>query len=134
MRRMVCGSARTTFGLQSKNVHMLLLLKRKLTTSLVTVTRTFPISGKYSPEAKGIYNLVEKMQEECIEMIKPGAVFLDIHLHAVEVATAGLIKLGFLVGGTYEEIYGSRAAVAFFPHGVSHATASKSQIKSLTTL
>jgi Xaa-Pro dipeptidase len=59
------------------------------------------------------------MQEECIEMVKPGVNFLDIHLHAVQVATAGLMGLNLLVGGTYKEIYQSRAAVAFFPHGVS---------------
>jgi Xaa-Pro dipeptidase len=36
------------------------------------VTRTFPISGKWTPEAKSIYDIVAKMQEECIEMVKPG--------------------------------------------------------------
>jgi Xaa-Pro dipeptidase len=60
------------------------------------------------------------MQDECIEMVKPGTIFLDIHLHAIAVATAGLLKLGLLVDGTYEEIYKSRAAVAFFSHGVSN--------------
>lgn len=84
------------------------------------VTRTFPISGEYTTEAKEIYDLVTQMQDECIEMVKPGAIFLDIHLHAITVATAGLLKLGLLRDGTYEEIFKSRAAVAFFPHGLGH--------------
>lgn len=36
------------------------------------VTRTFPISGKWTPEAKSIYDIVAKMQDECIAMVKPG--------------------------------------------------------------
>jgi Xaa-Pro dipeptidase len=36
------------------------------------VTRTFPISGTWTTEAKGIYDIVAKMQEECIAMVKPG--------------------------------------------------------------
>lgn len=35
------------------------------------VTRTFPISGKWTPEAKGVYDIVAEMQRECIEMVKP---------------------------------------------------------------
>jgi Xaa-Pro dipeptidase len=39
------------------------------------VTRTFPISGKYTPEAQAVYDIVAQMQEECIGMIQPGADF-----------------------------------------------------------
>jgi Xaa-Pro dipeptidase len=42
------------------------------------VTRTFPISGAFTPEAQDIYNLVASMQEECIAMIKPGVDFRSI--------------------------------------------------------
>jgi len=84
------------------------------------VTRTFPISGEFTTEAKEVYDIVARMQEECIDLVKPGASYLDIHLHSLKIATAGLMKLGLLVGGTHEEIYESRAAVAFFPHGLGH--------------
>jgi Xaa-Pro dipeptidase len=83
------------------------------------VTRTFPISGEFTPEAKKIYDLVAKMQEECISMVKPGADFIKINQHAVKVATEGLLDLGLLVNGTLGEVYESHAAIAFFPHGVS---------------
>jgi len=82
------------------------------------VTRTFPISGEFTPEAKAIYDLVAKMQEECIAMVKPKADFRNIHIHAHEVATEGLMKLGLLHNGSYEELFLSRASVAFFPHGL----------------
>lgn len=82
------------------------------------VTRTFPISGEFTPEAKEIYAIVAKMQDECIEMVRPGANFRDIQQHAMKVATAGLIELGLLVDGTFKEICKAEAALAFFPHGV----------------
>jgi Xaa-Pro dipeptidase len=85
------------------------------------VTRTFPISGTFTPEAKEIYDIVAQMQDECIKMCKPGVNFRAIHMHAHLIATTGLIKLGVLHNGTPMEIYRSGASVAFFPHGVSSA-------------
>lgn len=81
------------------------------------VTRTFPISGKFTSEAKEIYDLVAKMQEECIDMVKPGASYRDIHLHAHFVATEGLIDLKILKGN-FEDVLKSGASMAFFPHGL----------------
>ena len=82
------------------------------------VTRTFPISGKFTPEAKAIYDLVEKMQEECIKMVKPNANYRDIDMHAHKVATLGLMELGILHNGTFEELFAAGASVMFLPHGV----------------
>ena len=82
------------------------------------VTRTFPISGKYSQEATAIYDIVAKMQDDCIKMVKPKANYRDIHMHAHKVATLGLMELGLLHNGTFEELSAIGASVAFFPHGV----------------
>lgn len=87
------------------------------------VTRTFPISGDYSKEAKEIYDIVAKMQEECIDMVKPGANYREIHLHAHKVATEELMKLG-LLKGDFDELYKAGAAVAFFPHGLGRKSSS----------
>ncbi|KAF4637907.1 hypothetical protein G7Y89_g171 [Cudoniella acicularis] len=84
------------------------------------VTRTFPISGKWTKEAKEIYDIVEQMQEECIKMVKPGVNYLAIHMHAHEVATKGLLKLGILQNGTYDELFWSGISRAFFSHGLGH--------------
>ncbi|KAM3082898.1 hypothetical protein ACMFMF_002547 [Clarireedia jacksonii] len=84
------------------------------------VTRTIPISGEYTPEAQAIYDLVAKMQDECIDMIKPGVNYRDIHMHAHKVALEGLIDLGLIKGGSFEELYTSGVTVAFFPHGLGH--------------
>ena len=81
------------------------------------VTRTFPISGKWTKEAKTIYDIVERMQDECIGMVKPGASYRDIHLHAHRVAAEGLLKIGVL-RGDLDELIDARATAPFFPHGL----------------
>lgn len=84
------------------------------------ITRAFPISGKFSPEAKAIYSLVLEMQLESMDLIKEGVVWDDVHSHAHRVAIAGLLKLGILKGGDVDEIFSSKASVPFFPHGLGH--------------
>ncbi|OJJ45595.1 hypothetical protein ASPZODRAFT_17047 [Penicilliopsis zonata CBS 506.65] len=97
------------------------------------VTRTFPLgsssssssSSKHdgwpSAEAKSIYTIVERMQEECIKRIRKGVRFLDLHVLAHVVAIEGLVELGVLRRGfSTEEIRQSRASSVFFPHGLGH--------------
>ncbi|QDS69772.1 hypothetical protein FKW77_010289 [Venturia effusa] len=83
------------------------------------ITRTFPISGKFSPESKAIYEIVLRMQLECISMLKADVLWDDVHAHAHKVAIAGLLDLGILKGDA-EEIFKARTSVAFFPHGLGH--------------
>ncbi len=57
------------------------------------ITRTFPASGRFSPEQRAIYELVLKAQIEAIELIKPGRCWADLQKRIVEVLTAGLCEL-----------------------------------------
>lgn len=85
------------------------------------VTRTFPTSGDWpSQRARDIYNLVEKMQERCINGMRKGARYLDLHYLAHTIAIEGLLKLGILKGGTVDEIRKSGVSKVFFPHGLGH--------------
>ncbi|KAH8595782.1 xaa-Pro aminopeptidase-like protein I [Bisporella sp. PMI_857] len=84
------------------------------------VTRTFPISGEWTKEAKEIYDIVEEMQESCIEMVEPGANYRDIHMHAHKVLVVRLMELGILHNGTFDEIFNAGTSVAFLPHGLGH--------------
>lgn len=59
------------------------------------------------------------MQKDCTEMIKEGANWDDIHLHAHKVAIDGLLDLGVLKGDK-NEILTARTSAAFFPHGLGH--------------
>lgn len=83
------------------------------------VTRTWPISGKFSPEQKAIYDLVLEAQESGIQMVKPGATLRDIHANSVRVITEGLVKLGIL-NGDVDQLIAGREYAKYFMHGTSH--------------
>ncbi|UNI19347.1 Xaa-Pro dipeptidase [Purpureocillium takamizusanense] len=83
------------------------------------ITRTFPLSGKFTKESRDIYDIVYKMQHDCTAMIKAGALWDDIHLHAHKIAIAGLLALGILRGDA-NDILAARTSAAFFPHGLGH--------------
>lgn len=84
------------------------------------VTRTFPISGTWTKEAKAIYNIVEKMQENVISRLKPGVHYRDMQVLAHVIAANGLLELGILHNGTAAEIIKAGTTLAFFPHGLGH--------------
>lgn len=60
------------------------------------VTRTIPVSGKFTKEQKEIYELVLRGQQEAIKLMVPGKGVLEPHLKAVEVIVEGLVNLGLM--------------------------------------
>lgn len=84
------------------------------------ITRVVPLNGKFPTETRQIYEIVLRMQSECIGMLKEGVRWDDVHAHAHRVAIRGLLELGILVGGSEEELFEKRISVAFFPHGLGH--------------
>ncbi|QDS77703.1 hypothetical protein FKW77_003893 [Venturia effusa] len=84
------------------------------------VTRTFPISGTWTEEAKAIYDIVEKMQDTVISRLKPGVHYRDMQVLAHVIAANGLLELGILHNGTVAEILKAGTTLAFFPHGLGH--------------
>jgi Xaa-Pro dipeptidase len=82
-------------------------------------TRTLPISGKFTPESRSIYEIVLKMQEACIASLKEGVLWDDLHVLAHKIAIDGLLALGILKGDK-DEILAERISTAFMPHGLGH--------------
>jgi Xaa-Pro aminopeptidase len=83
------------------------------------VTRTWPVSGQWSPTQRAIYDVVLAAHDACIAAIKPGAEYAEIHLVAATAIASGLAELGILKGNPATLV--ERAAHAlFFPHGVGH--------------
>ncbi|MFG2627450.1 aminopeptidase P family protein [Streptomyces sp. NPDC048473] len=68
------------------------------TDSLYTadITRTLPLSGRFSPAQRSVYELVLAAQEAGIAALRPGARFRDFHLAAMRVITEGLYGWGVL--------------------------------------
>jgi Xaa-Pro aminopeptidase len=60
------------------------------------ITRTLPVSGKYSAEQRAVYELVHASQEAAFAEVKPGNDFLDPNRAAMRVLAEGLLDLGIL--------------------------------------
>jgi Xaa-Pro aminopeptidase len=85
------------------------------------VTRTFPISGNWpSKESKQIYDLVQRMQTKCMNLLGPGRRFVEAQYLAHMVAIEGLLELGIFHNGSKMDIYKAGTSIAFFPHGLGH--------------
>ena len=83
------------------------------------ITRTFPVNGKFSEEQKALYQLVLDTQEACIELVKPGTPWNEVHDLSVEIITRGLVELGLLKGDV-EELVENGAYREFYMHRVGH--------------
>jgi Xaa-Pro aminopeptidase len=60
------------------------------------VTRTIPVSGRYTAEQREIYQIVLDAQNAGIAEVKPGADFMAPHRAAMRVLAEGLHRLGIL--------------------------------------
>ncbi len=83
------------------------------------ITRTWPVSGKFSPTQRDVYDLVLAAHDACIAKIRPGVEYRDIHLLAATVIAEGLVDLGILQGKA-EDLVEMDAHALFFPHGIGH--------------
>lgn len=83
------------------------------------ITRTFPVSGTFSPEQKAVYELVLNVQKACIDAVKPGVLWDRIHELSVELLTEGLVQLG-LLSGDVGELIEEGAYKAFYMHRIGH--------------
>jgi len=83
------------------------------------ITRTIPVSGKFSQKQKEIYAIVLNAQEKAIEAVKPGVEFRNIHLLACKALASGLKDLG-LMKGDVEQAVQAGAHTLFFQCGLGH--------------
>lgn len=83
------------------------------------ITRTFPVSGKFSPEQKSIYELVLKAQKAGIAAIKPGIAWNVAQQTIIHILTAGLCDLGILQGDV-KDLIASEAYKPFYMHNSGH--------------
>ncbi|HEX5360885.1 MAG TPA: Xaa-Pro aminopeptidase [Fluviicoccus sp.] len=83
------------------------------------ITRTFPVSGRFSGEQKAIYELVLASQEAAIESVHPDNHWNKPHEVVVDILTRGLLDLG-LLKGSYEENIEKALYREFFMHRTGH--------------
>lgn len=83
------------------------------------ITRTFPVSGRFSAPQKQIYQLVLDAQLAAFAQVKPGNTMQTISDAAIKVLTQGLIKLGLLSGSLALNLQ-KQLYREYFMHGIGH--------------
>jgi Xaa-Pro aminopeptidase len=90
------------------------------------VTRTLPVSGRFSPVQRRVYQAVWDAQQAGIAACRPGARFLDPHRAAMRVLAARLAEWGVLDGDVEASLSEDPKAAGaglhrrWTLHGVSH--------------
>ncbi len=83
------------------------------------VTRTFPVSGKFSPEQKDVYMEVLKAQTLGIESVTTKNTMRGIHQITVKAISESLVALGLVPMGV-EETTSMMHYFEYFMHGTGH--------------
>ncbi len=83
------------------------------------ITRTFPVSGKFSGPQRAIYDLVLAAQAAAIDVTKPGIPWIAPHDAAVKVLAQGFIDLG-LCSGSLDGLLESGDYRRFYMHRTGH--------------
>jgi Xaa-Pro aminopeptidase len=84
------------------------------------ITRTWPMSGRFTPEQRAVYEIVLAAQLRCIEHCRPGVPFnTEVNDVATKIITEGLLDLGLLRGSVDENVE-SGAYKRFYMHRIGH--------------
>ncbi len=83
------------------------------------ITRTYPVSGKYTDRQKTIYSAVLEAQKTAISLCKPDIKHRDVHLAACQ-TLAGKLKDAGLMKGDPAAAVAAGAHALFMPHGLGH--------------
>jgi Xaa-Pro aminopeptidase len=83
------------------------------------ITRTFPVSGKFSAEQKDVYEIVLAAQTAAIAAAKPGQTWNAPHNAALRVLAQGFIDLK-LCRGSVDDVLESESYKQFYMHRTGH--------------
>lgn len=83
------------------------------------MTRTFPVSRKFTPRQAELYSIVLSAHETAIASLRPGTTYKEIHLKACATLFEGLKAVGLTKGNT-EEAVSAGAHAMFFQCGLGH--------------
>ena len=85
------------------------------------MSRTIPVSGKFSVRQKQIYNAVNKVKKEATNLLVPGTIWKDYHVEVGKLMTSELLNLGLLdKADVQNENPDWPAYKKYFMHGTSH--------------
>ena len=78
------------------------------------ITRTYPVSGRFTPQQREIYELVLAAQNAGMKAARIGAKTLDIERASEAVIKEGLLKLGLITDATGAQFR------TWYTHGICH--------------
>ena len=83
------------------------------------ITRTYPISGKFSKEQLEIYKIVLDAMNAAIDKVKDGNNIMEPQQISEKIITNGLVELGLLHGDP-EDLHKKGAFKDFYMHKIGH--------------
>lgn len=85
------------------------------------MTRTIPVSGRFTKRQREIYNAVLNVKNQATKMLVPGADWKQYHIEVGKLMTSELLSLGLLDKSDVEnESDENPAYKKYFMHGTSH--------------
>ena len=85
------------------------------------MTRTIPVSGKFSDRQKAVYNAVNRVKNKATKMLVPGTLWEQYHIEVGKLMTSELLGLGLLdKADVQNENKDWPAYKKYFMHGTSH--------------
>ncbi|MDG1022799.1 MAG: aminopeptidase P family protein [Flavobacteriaceae bacterium] len=85
------------------------------------LTRTVPVSGRFSDRQKAVYQAVLDVKKEATKLLLPGTLWKEYHVEVGKIMTAELLKLGLLDKVDIQnETQEKPAYKKYFMHGTSH--------------
>ncbi|MBO6879546.1 aminopeptidase P family protein [Winogradskyella sp.] len=85
------------------------------------MSRTIPVSGKFTDRQKEVYNAVNRVKNEATKMLVPGAYWEQYHIEVGKLMTSELLGLGLLdKADVKNENPDWPAYKKYFMHGTSH--------------
>jgi Xaa-Pro aminopeptidase len=83
------------------------------------VTRTFPVSGRFSADQRALYDIVHDAHAAAVAAVRPGALTQAIDDAAIRVLVQGMIAVG-LLAGSIDELIEKKEYKRYYPHRTSH--------------
>ena len=85
------------------------------------MTRTIPVSGRFTKRQKAIYNSVLLVKNEATKLLRPGLLWEEHYAEVGKIMTSELLKLGLLSKNDIQnQTKENPAFKKYFTHGVSH--------------
>jgi len=85
------------------------------------MSRTIPVSGKFTARQKDVYNAVHRVKNDAQKMLVPGTIWADYHVEVGKLMTSELLGLGLLdKADVKNEDPEWPAYKKYFMHGTSH--------------